>query len=116
MKFTLEIDCTQMSNLDALRMVIHDCAHRIVNPPDTIATPIHEDRLQMFYNGQRVGLAMVAQPAAPQEGSINPEYHECDEDIESGLCRICHVEMTAPCPTCGGCGYHVQPCAALPSR
>ena len=63
-----------------------------------------------------VWLQSATQPAAPQEGSINPEYHECDEDIESGLCRICHVEMTAPCPTCGGLGFHAQPCAALPSR
>ena len=49
--------------------------------------------------------------AAILQYSHNPEAHTCEEDKESGLCRICHVEMTEECPGCGGIGYHKTPCS-----
>jgi hypothetical protein len=44
---------------------------------------------------------------------VNPEHHTCEEDKESGLCRICRVEMTAECEDCQGIGYHMPTCPQM---
>lgn len=73
MKFRLEIDCANLPDLGALAMVIRDCAHRSINPPDTVSTPIHADRMTLYYNGQPIGSSEVVDESPAQDAKPSPK-------------------------------------------
>lgn len=37
---------------------------------------------------------------------------DCQIDPETRLCQVCGVEHGAPCPVCGGRGFHANGCSS----
>jgi hypothetical protein len=59
MKLTLEIDCAKIATVGELRSIMAGVSQRILNPPDRVTTPIHEDRIVVMYCGVHVGTLEV---------------------------------------------------------
>lgn len=52
----------------------------------------------------------LAQIAEWREQGLHAQDEDCDVDPETFCCRICGVDHSGDCPTCGGHGFHKPTC------